>query len=241
MPKIIIFGGSSEIANAIDAAITSKYPSLYSNTLRISTSMEGANVIKWNPSDSLNLESIFTKIPFEKDDLIILAIGHLGKSQVNAFDTFEKGEVKAILNINLNLNTFLLFECYESLKNCGGGRILLLSSVAGYPVLSSNLVYGTSKRALDILALGLQEISKGSNIRISIVRCGFVPTKLNEGRSPTPFAITANKVGELVAKNFDQEIIWAPKIFKFISQFLSSSSFLQKVASRRVIKSRSGL
>lgn len=241
MPKVIIFGGSSEIANAIDIAISNKFPSLYSNTLRISTSMEGSNVIKWNSADLLSLESVFMKIPFEKDDLIILAIGYLGKSQVDAFDTFEKGEVKSILNINFNLNSFLLFECYESLKKCGGGRILLLSSVAGYPVLSSNLLYGTSKRALDILALGLQEISQGSNIRISIVRCGFVPTKLNKDRSPTPFAITANKVGELVAKNFDKEIIWAPRIFKFVSQILSLSSLLQKVASKKVVISRKGL
>jgi NAD(P)-dependent dehydrogenase (short-subunit alcohol dehydrogenase family) len=238
---MIIFGGSSEIANAIEAAVSKKFPNLYSRTLRISTSMEGSDVIKWNPTDSLNLESILPKILFEKGDLVILAIGHLGKSQVNVFDTFEIEEVKAILNINFNLNSFLLFKCYENLKNCGGGKILLISSVAGYPVLKSNLVYGTSKLALDTLALGLQKISRASNVRISIVRCGFVPSKLNKDRSPTPFAITANEVGRLVAVNFDQDIIWAPKIFKFICFFLSSSSFLQQIASRKVMKSKRGL
>jgi short-subunit dehydrogenase len=124
------------------------------------------------------------------------------------------------------------------MKSNNGGKIIVLSSTAAFPVLKSNFLYGLAKLGLDMYSRYLQSSFVQSQVDITIVRSGFVATKLNQGRRPTPFSRSSAEVAELIVKNLDKSIIWTPPIFRTISYLLTKSKFLRKFANSLVEKSK---
>jgi decaprenylphospho-beta-D-erythro-pentofuranosid-2-ulose 2-reductase len=87
-----------------------------------------------------------------------------------------------------------------------------LSSVAGERVRRSNFVYGSTKAGMDGFYSGLGEALRPSGVLVTVVRPGFVKTKMTEGVSPAPLAVTADEVAEVVAGAIRdrRELVWAP-------------------------------
>ncbi len=80
------------------------------------------------------------------------------------------------------------------LRSQGQGRIVVLSSVAGVRVRRANFLYGASKAGLDAFTRGLAEATRGSGVRVQVVRPGFVRTKMTVGLRPAPFAASPEDV-----------------------------------------------
>ena len=91
------------------------------------------------------------------------------------------------------------------LRGQGHGRILVLSSVAGYRVRRSNFVYGAAKAGLDGFAKGLGEAVRGTGVSVHVVRPGFVRTKMTEGRPAAPFAVGPDRVAEDVVRGLERD------------------------------------
>jgi decaprenylphospho-beta-D-erythro-pentofuranosid-2-ulose 2-reductase len=89
-----------------------------------------------------------------------------------------------------------------------------LSSVAGVRVRRANFVYGSAKLGLDGFAQGLAEALGGTGVSLHLVRPGFVRTKMTEGRSPAPFAVTPERVAaDIVAGlQHNRAVIWSPPV-----------------------------
>jgi len=104
----------------------------------------------------------------------------------------------------------------------GHGRIIVLSSVAGYRVRAANLVYGAAKAGLDGFALGLGDALVGSGVKVMVVRPGFVRTKMTTGRSVPPLAIEASDVARAVVRGIekDAEVVWAPQSLRYVFAIL---------------------
>ena len=51
-----------------------------------------------------------------------------------------------------------------------------------------------------------------------VVRPGFVPTRMTEGRDPAPFSTTADAVAEEIAKGLatGADTVWAPPILRYV-------------------------
>ena len=100
----------------------------------------------------------------------------------------------------------------------GHGRILVLSSVAGYRVRRSNFVYGAAKAGLDGFAKGLGEAVRGTGVSVHVVRPGFVRTKMTEGRPAAPFAVGPDRVAEDVVRGLErgQAVIWSPGVLRAV-------------------------
>ena len=79
----------------------------------------------------------------------------------------------------------------------GHGRILALSSVAGERARRSNFVYGSTKAGMDAFYTGLTEALRGDGIGVTIVRPGFVHTKMTKGMDAAPLSTTPEKVAEV--------------------------------------------
>jgi decaprenylphospho-beta-D-erythro-pentofuranosid-2-ulose 2-reductase len=49
-------------------------------------------------------------------------------------------------------------------------------------------------------------------VRVTVVRPGFVKTKMTEGMSPAPLSVTAEQVADVVADAVRnrRELVWAP-------------------------------
>lgn len=73
-------------------------------------------------------------------------------------------------------------EAFKRMKVRGGGRIINLSSVAGYIPLVDNGAYGASKYAVRGFSHILNEEGKPHNIRVSVVSPGAVYSEIWEGR-----------------------------------------------------------
>lgn len=232
-----MFGGSSEIGNAIARKINEN-PSLdVSRVIRVSSSLTGQDVVRWKPNQTKDVLETIKEIQFEKDDIVIVALGFLGNRIYADARSSEFVEWDSILSLNFNIAATSLLLSHAELQRVGGGTIIVLGSAAAFPVLKSNFYYGAAKLALDSIATSLQEFSSTSKVSVSVVRSAFVPTKLNGNRRPTPLSLSSDQVAALVTKNLGERVIWTPRIFKYISFILRFSGLARNVANKSVTSS----
>ena len=91
----------------------------------------------------------------EPVDLVIVAVGELG---LQAADEADPDRVARMVTVNFSWPAAALSSVAARLRLQGGGRIIVLSSVAGYRVRRSNFVYGSAKAGLDGFAAGLPKL-----------------------------------------------------------------------------------
>jgi decaprenylphospho-beta-D-erythro-pentofuranosid-2-ulose 2-reductase len=130
-----------------------------------------------------------------------------------------------------------MIKTTKILSKVGGGDLIVFSSVAASPVLKANLFYGASKNFLEKITAGLRTAAAKNNVRISIIRPGFVETKLNEHRKKTSFSTTTDQVAKDIVRKFPKQNIYTPTIFRIIEFALVRSRFLRLMANRRIVNS----
>ena len=69
----------------------------------------------------------------------------------------------------------------ERMREQGHGSIVAFSSVAGERARRSNFVYGSTKAGLDAFYSGLTEALRPHGVTVTVVRPGFVHTRMTEG------------------------------------------------------------
>ncbi|MDQ6778174.1 MAG: SDR family NAD(P)-dependent oxidoreductase, partial [Actinomycetota bacterium] len=118
-------------------------------------------------------------------DVVVLAVGILGAQEGLDADPAVATEV---LDVNFLGSGSLLMHSLRALRDQHHGTLVVLSSVAGERVRSTNAVYGAAKAGLDALAQGLADAAAGSGARVLVVRPGFVVTRMTEGLPRAPLA-----------------------------------------------------
>ena len=83
-------------------------------------------------------------------DLVIVAVGELGSQAV---DETDPDRIARMMTVNLTWPAAALSAVAGQLRQQGHGRIVVLSSVAGFRIRRSNFVYGSAKAGLDGFAL----------------------------------------------------------------------------------------
>ena len=152
-------------------------------------------------------------------DMVLVAAGVLGTSELQSLDA---PVVAHLATVNFTGPAAAMTAFARVLAAQGHGRIVVLSSVAGYRVRAANLVYGAAKAGLDGFALGLGDALVGSGVKVMVVRPGFVRTKMTTGRAVPPLAIDASKVADAVVRGLetDAEIVWAPPMLRYVFTIL---------------------
>ena len=104
----------------------------------------------------------------------------------------------------------------------GGGKILVCSSVSSIRPRLRNFSYGASKSALDFYAIGLQNRLSKSNLTISILRPGYVFTKMTKNFKPAPFSITSESLARISIDGLlkNKKVIYVPWKLKIIMNLL---------------------
>ena len=110
----------------------------------------------------------------------------------------------------------------ERLKAQAHGVIVALSSVAGERVRRSNFVYGSTKAGMDAFYTGLTEALRPDSIGVTIVRPGFVHSKMTAGMDAAPLSTTPEKVAEITvdAVTKGKELVWAPAPLRAVMSVL---------------------
>jgi decaprenylphospho-beta-D-erythro-pentofuranosid-2-ulose 2-reductase len=110
----------------------------------------------------------------------------------------------------------------ERMRRQGHGRIVALSSVAGERVRRSNFVYGSTKAGMDGFYLGLGEALRGEGVTVTVVRPGFVHTKMTAGMKAAPLSAQPEDVAAVVvdAVGKRKELVWAPAPLRVLMSVL---------------------
>jgi decaprenylphospho-beta-D-erythro-pentofuranosid-2-ulose 2-reductase len=227
--RIVLLGGTSEIALAIVAELNTREPREVALVGRDPAAL--ARV-----AEDLTRDGSPRALTFELDahdldrheqvvgeafdalggaDIVLLAVGVLGERGGLPDDTSAAVDV---LEVNLVGAGSLLIHSARRLREQDSGTLVVLSSVAGERARAANVVYGASKAGLDALAQGLGDALHEEGVRILVVRPGFVHTRMTHGLKPAPLSSTPLEVARVTVDGLDRgsHTVWAPPALRWI-------------------------
>ncbi len=148
-------------------------------------------------------------------DVVVLAVGALGgQAGLDA----DRAESMRVMRVTFLGAGSLLLAALGALRRQGRGAAVVLSSAAVERPRASNAIYGAAKAGLDSLAQGLADSLGGSDVRVLVVRPGFVPTRMTAGLKPAPFATTPDAVAEATVRGLagGAHTIWVPRGLRYV-------------------------
>ena len=151
-------------------------------------------------------------------DVVLMAVGVLSRRE-HELDPDRTAEV---VTAGFTWPAAALSAAASRLVAQGHGRIVVLSSVAGFRVRRSNFVYGSTKAGLDGFALGLGEALRGTGVGVQVVRPGFVRTRMTAGMPDAPMATTAEAVADAIVDGLASgaAVIWVPAALRWVFALL---------------------
>jgi NAD(P)-dependent dehydrogenase (short-subunit alcohol dehydrogenase family) len=146
-------------------------------------------------------------------DTVVTAFGILGDQATAERDP---SHALSIVHTDYVAHVHVLTLLANLLREQGHGTLVVFSSVAGVRVRRANYVYGSAKAGLDGFASGLADALHGSNVRLLLVRPGFVIGRMTDGMSPAPFSSTPDQVAEatVAALRRGRGEVWVPGVLR---------------------------
>jgi decaprenylphospho-beta-D-erythro-pentofuranosid-2-ulose 2-reductase len=228
--RVVVIGGTSEIALAIVRALASSAPREVAllgrdggrlrdaaDALAAVAGCEQVFAVEVDADRTdgheAALESAFGRLGGA--DIVILAVGVLGERGGLPRDV---PDALAVLRTNVVGAGSLLIWAARGLDAQGHGTLIVLSSVAGERVRPANVVYGAAKAGLDALAQGLADSLHGRGVRVLIVRPGFVHTRMTRGLPSAPLATSPDDVASVVIRGLERgsAVVWAPAALRWV-------------------------
>lgn len=144
-------------------------------------------------------------------DLVLMASGQLGTSKLAELG--PEGTA-ATVAVNYSGPVALMGLLANLMAEQGAGRMVVISSVAGARARKDNFVYGSAKAGLDCFSLGLADALAGTGVTVTVVRPGFVRTKMTAGMKPALFALSATATARLIVRGVEKgrPVVWAPPV-----------------------------
>jgi decaprenylphospho-beta-D-erythro-pentofuranosid-2-ulose 2-reductase len=219
--SILLLGGTSEIGLAVVEAFASDRPMRVVLAARPSPRLDAARerverlgcAVETVPFDARELDThadVVRKAATGGDiDVAIVAFGILGDNEKAWTDVAAAVE---LAQVNYTAAVSVGVALADRMMEQRHGSLVALSSVAGERVRRSNFVYGSTKAGLDAFYTGLTEAVRGFGVRVTVVRPGFVHTRMTEGRRPAPLSTTPEVVAAAVvaAVRGRKEQVWVP-------------------------------
>jgi decaprenylphospho-beta-D-erythro-pentofuranosid-2-ulose 2-reductase len=227
---IVLLGGTSEIGRAIvDELLSTSAKTLVLACRRPDEAQperfarEGLEVAveHFDAADTETHDAFVRKLADAYGDLdvAIVAFGVLGDQ--SEFNDDPHAAAQAV-HVNYTGGVSTTLALAGQMRRQGHGHIAVLSSVAGERVRAANFVYGSSKAGLDAFAQGLSDSLAGSGVNVTVVRPGFVHSRMTRGMKSAPFATTPRVVGELAVAGMrkGRHTVWTPGILRFVFMVL---------------------
>jgi decaprenylphospho-beta-D-erythro-pentofuranosid-2-ulose 2-reductase len=230
--SVLVLGGTSEIGLAIVRRFAAGTPGLRvvlaaRPSSRLSDAVAeleeiGCTVetIAFSATDTDSHSEVVAKAFAGGDvDVAVVAFGVLGDAE-QAWRSVPAAVELATVNYTAAVSCGVALA--SRLRAQGHGAIVALSSVAGERVRRSNFVYGSSKAGMDGFYLGLGEALRPDGVLVTVVRPGFVKTRMTAGMSPAPLSVTAAEVADVVADAVRnrRELVWAPAALRAVLSVL---------------------
>lgn len=227
---IVLLGGTSEIGRAIvDELLSPAARTLVLACRRPDEaqpdrfSRDGLDVVveHFDAADTETHERFARGLAADHGDIdvVVVAFGVLGDQA--DFDDDPEAAARAV-HVNYTGAVAASLAFAGVMRRQGHGQLAILSSVAGERGRASNFVYGSSKAGLDAFAQGLGDSLAGTGVRVTVIRPGFVHTRMTRGMRSAPFAITPRVVGELAVAGMrkGKHTVWTPGILRYVFSIL---------------------
>lgn len=152
-------------------------------------------------------------------DVVVLAFGVLGEQ--SEFDDDPQAAAAAV-HVNYTGGVAASLAFAGVMRRQGHGHLVVLSSVAGERTRAANFVYGSSKAGLDAFAQGLGDSLTGTGVQVTVVRPGFVHSRMTRGMKSAPFATTPRVVAELTVAGMrkGRHTVWTPGVLRYVFSIL---------------------
>ncbi|MGA2036295.1 MAG: SDR family NAD(P)-dependent oxidoreductase [Acidimicrobiales bacterium] len=240
MPQTaVVLGGTSDIARSVMRGLAARRLQHVVLAGRDETRLQGVaeelkalgvasvETVAWEATDEDAHAALARDVAARMGqvDLVLVAAGILGDQDVCESDPKATASV---LSTNFTGPGAAMVAFAEVLRSQGHGRLVVLSSVAGVRVRRSNFVYGASKAGLDAFAQGLGEALRPTGAGVTIVRPGWVATRMTAGRPPAPMATTPEAVAADIIRGLEKssDVVWSPaplKMFFAVLRLLPKS------------------
>jgi decaprenylphospho-beta-D-erythro-pentofuranosid-2-ulose 2-reductase len=229
--SLLLLGGTSEIGLAIaERYLTGgpvrvvlagrQSPRLADAAARLTRAGASVETVEFDARDAaVHTEAVRKAFAGGDIDVAVVAFGLLGDQEKAWQDidvAVELAEVNYVATVSVGVALAAEF------RTQGHGRIVALSSVAGERARRSNFVYGSTKAGMDAFYTGLTEALRPDGIGVTIVRPGFVHSRMTAGMDPAPLSTTPEKVAEIAvdAVTKGRELVWAPAPLRAVMSVL---------------------
>jgi decaprenylphospho-beta-D-erythro-pentofuranosid-2-ulose 2-reductase len=229
--SLLLLGGTSEIGLAVAERYARQRPLRITLAARPSERLDAAAkrlrdagaTVSTLPFDARQPDThteVIEKAFADGDiDVTIVAFGVLG-DQEEAWTNVDVA--RELVEVNYLAAVTVGVPLAERLRKQGHGALVALSSVAGERSRRSNFVYGSTKAGFDSFYTGLTYALKPHGVTVSVIRPGFVKSKMTEGLKAAPLSQTPEQVAEVVvnAVRNRREQAWAPAAFRPVMSIL---------------------
>jgi decaprenylphospho-beta-D-erythro-pentofuranosid-2-ulose 2-reductase len=230
--RVLVLGGTSEIAAAIVRELAARGPCEVALAGRDEEGLRGA-AEQLRRAGCARVETLALQARETEGhraalecgiellggvDVVILAVGVLGER--GGWDGRAPVDVRGaveVLDVNVLGAGSLLMESARALRERGSGTIVVLSSVAAERPRAANAVYCASKAGLDALAQGLADALASTAVRVMVVRPGFVRTRMTRGLPVPPLATDPETVARATVRGLERgaQTVWAPAVLRW--------------------------
>jgi decaprenylphospho-beta-D-erythro-pentofuranosid-2-ulose 2-reductase len=227
--RIVVLGGSSDLARAVLVVMAGRgvdHVVLAGRHLaaleRVGDDLRSLGVgrvdcVTFDAKDIDSHEKVASTVTerIGEIDLLLVATGVLSSSQL---DELTPRRVADEITTNFTGLASAMTVFTQVLRTQGHGRIVVFSTAAAVRARRASFVYGASKAGLDAFSQGLGDALFGSGVQMTIVRPGFVRTKMTAGRPPLPMATTTEAVGRAVVEGIDagSAVVWVPRTLRYV-------------------------
>lgn len=225
--SVLLLGGTSEIGLATVEAFASDRPLRVVLAGRPSERLDAARdrlagrgcAVEVLEFDALALDTHadVVKAAFAHGDVdaAVVAFGLLGDNEQAWTDAATAVE---LAQVNYTAAVSVGVQLAERMKAQGHGALVAFSSVAGERARRSNFVYGSTKAGMDAFYSGLTEALRPHGVTVTVVRPGFVHTRMTEGMKPAPLSTTPEAVAAVAvdAVRTRKELVWAPAALRYV-------------------------
>jgi decaprenylphospho-beta-D-erythro-pentofuranosid-2-ulose 2-reductase len=229
--SLLVLGGTSEIGLAVAESYARRSPLRVILAARPSDRLDAAvdrlrrlgATVSTLPFDARHPDThpeVIEKAFADGDiDVTVVAFGVLGDQEeawTNTDVARELAEVNYVAALTIGV------PLAEKLRQQGHGSLVALSSAAGERARRSNFVYGSTKAGFDAFYTGLTYALKPHGVTVTVVRPGFVKTKMTDGLKAAPLSQTADEVAQVVvtAVRNRREQAWAPAAMRPVMSLL---------------------
>ncbi len=229
--SILLLGGTSEIGLAVVEAFASDRPMRVVLAARPSDRLDAARArleargcaVETLPFDAEALDThtdvVHKAFAGGDIDVALVAFGLLGDNEKAWTDVSYAAR---LAQVNYTAAVTVGVAVAERMREQSHGSIVAFSSVAGERARRSNFVYGSTKAGLDAFYSGLTEALRPHGVGVTVVRPGFVHTRMTEGLKPAPLSTTPEAVAAITVDAVRRrcELVWAPAPVRFVMSVL---------------------